>query len=99
MTARREIPVVVRKVRRDELDEDAERLADWRGRTAAERIAEVESLRRLWIEITRGSGRSDGARRSSPPARRARDPAAALSAGAARATWGTATSSITRTTR
>jgi hypothetical protein len=52
MTARREIPVVVRKVRRDELDEDAERLADWRGRTAAERIAEVESLRRLWIEIT-----------------------------------------------
>jgi len=52
MTTRREIPLVVRKVRRDELDEDAERLAYWRGRTAAERIAEVESLRRLWIEIT-----------------------------------------------
>ena len=52
MTIRREIPLVVRKVRRDELDEDAERLAYWRGRTAAERNAEVESLRRLWIEIT-----------------------------------------------
>lgn len=52
MTIRREIPLVVRKVRRDELDEDAERLTYWRGRTATERIAEVESLRRLWIEIT-----------------------------------------------
>jgi hypothetical protein len=52
MTIRRETPLVVRKVRRDELDEDAERLACWRGRTAAERIAEVESLRRRWTEIT-----------------------------------------------
>lgn len=52
MTVRREIALVVRKVRRDELDENAEGLAYWRGRTAAERIAEVESLRRLWIEIT-----------------------------------------------
>jgi len=52
MTIRREIPLVVRKVRRDELDEDAERLSYWRGRTIADRIAEVESLRRLWIEIT-----------------------------------------------
>lgn len=52
MTAPRKIPPVVRKVRRDELDEDAERLTYWRGRTAAERVAEVESLRRLWIEVT-----------------------------------------------
>ena len=52
MTVRREIALVVRKVRRNELDEDAEGLAYWRSRTAAERIAEVESLRRLWIEIT-----------------------------------------------
>ena len=52
MTAPRKISPVVRKVRRDELDEDAGRLACWRGQTAAERIAEVESLRRLWIEIT-----------------------------------------------
>ncbi|HEY0481448.1 MAG TPA: hypothetical protein VGD37_28225 [Kofleriaceae bacterium] len=52
MTQPRKIALVVRKVRRDELDEDAERLAYWRTRTPAERIAEVESLRRLWIEIT-----------------------------------------------
>jgi hypothetical protein len=43
------IQLVVRKVRRDE---DAERLAYWRTRTPAERFLEVESLRRLWIEIT-----------------------------------------------
>lgn len=41
-----------RKVRLDQLDEDAERLSYWKTRTPAERIAEVESLRRLWIEIT-----------------------------------------------
>ena len=52
MTTRREISLVVRKVRRADLDEDAERLAYWRQRTPAERVAEVESLRRLWIEIT-----------------------------------------------
>jgi len=52
MTHRREIPLVVRKVHRDELDGDTERLAYWRSRSPAERIAEVESLRRLWIEIT-----------------------------------------------
>jgi len=39
--------MVVRKVRRAELDEDAERRAYWRTRTPAERVAEVESLRRL----------------------------------------------------
>jgi hypothetical protein len=44
--------MVVRKRRRDQLDEDAERLAYWQSRTAAERVAEVESLRRLWPEIT-----------------------------------------------
>jgi hypothetical protein len=48
----RKIQPVVRKVRRDELDEDAERLAYWRSRTPAERVLEVESLRRLWTEIT-----------------------------------------------
>lgn len=52
MTAPRKIPPVVRKVRRSELDEDAERLVYWRNRTAAERVAELESLRRLWIEVT-----------------------------------------------
>lgn len=52
MTARRAILPVIRKVRRDQLDEQTERLSYWQGRSAAERIAEVESLRRLWIEIT-----------------------------------------------
>jgi hypothetical protein len=52
MTTPRAISRVVRKVRRADLDEDAERLAYWRQRTPAERVAEVESLRRLWIEIT-----------------------------------------------
>jgi hypothetical protein len=52
MTAPRVIAPVVRKVRRADLDEDAERLAYWRSRTPAERVAEVEALRRLWIEIT-----------------------------------------------
>jgi hypothetical protein len=52
MTEQRTIARVIRKVRRDQLDEDAERLAYWRSRTPAECIAEVESLRRLWIEIT-----------------------------------------------
>jgi hypothetical protein len=43
---------VFRKVRLDQLDEDADRLAYWKTRTPAERISEVESLRRLWIEVT-----------------------------------------------
>jgi len=47
MTTPRKLPMVVRKVRRAELDEDAERRAYWRTRTPAERVAEVESLRRL----------------------------------------------------
>lgn len=48
----RSIAPVFRKVRLEQLDEDADRLAYWKTRTPAERIAEVESLRRLWIEIT-----------------------------------------------
>ena len=52
MTIRRSIMPVVRKVRRDELDEQAERRAYWEGQPPAARLAEVESLRRLWIEIT-----------------------------------------------
>ena len=52
MTTPRKLPMVVRKVRPADLDEDAERRACWRTRTPAERVAEVESLRRLWIEIT-----------------------------------------------
>lgn len=51
MTTRKIAPVF-RKMRLEQLDEDAERLAYWQTRTPAERIAEVESLRRLWIEIT-----------------------------------------------
>lgn len=52
MSVRRTIAPVVRRVARAELDEDAERLAYWRRRTPAERVAEVESLRRLWVELT-----------------------------------------------
>ena len=52
MTSPRAISPVIRKVRRDQLDEQAERRAYWATRSPEERIAEVESLRRLWIEIT-----------------------------------------------
>ena len=52
MTTRRTILPVVRKVRRDELDEQAERRSYWQRQPPAARIAEVESLRRLWIELT-----------------------------------------------
>jgi hypothetical protein len=52
MTKQRAIPPVVRKVRRDELDEVAERRAYWQTQPPEARVAEVESLRRLWIEIT-----------------------------------------------
>jgi len=52
MTNENKIARVVRKVRRDALDEDAERRTYWRSRTPEERVAEVESLRRLWPEIT-----------------------------------------------
>lgn len=52
MSERRAIAPVVRKIKLAELDEVAERRAYWASRTPAERIAEVESLRRLWIEVT-----------------------------------------------
>jgi hypothetical protein len=52
MTTRRMIAPVVRKVRRADLDEQAERRAYWQAQPPAARIAEVEALRRLWIELT-----------------------------------------------
>jgi hypothetical protein len=52
VSTQRAIPLVFRKVRRDELDEVAERRAYWASQPPEARIAEVESLRRLWIEIT-----------------------------------------------
>ncbi|HEU4730994.1 MAG TPA: hypothetical protein VFT22_24035 [Kofleriaceae bacterium] len=52
MTTPRTIPLVVRKVRREDLDEVAERRAYWERQPPEARLAEVESLRRLWIEIT-----------------------------------------------
>jgi hypothetical protein len=52
MTQQRAIAPVVRKVRLAELDEAAERRAYWKTQSPEARVAEVESLRRLWIEIT-----------------------------------------------
>ena len=52
MTQQRAIPSLVRKVRLGELDEAAERRAYWKTQSPEARVAEVESLRRLWIEIT-----------------------------------------------
>jgi len=52
MTHKRAIPLIVRKVRRADLDEVAERRAYWATQSPDARLAEVESLRRLWIEIT-----------------------------------------------
>ena len=52
MTIPRSISMVVRKVRLDQLDEQAERRAHWQRQSPADRFAEVESLRRLWIEVT-----------------------------------------------
>lgn len=48
----RPIAKVIRIVRSSELDERAERRAYWATRSIEERIVEVESLRRLWIEVT-----------------------------------------------
>ena len=48
----RTIARVVRIAKLGEIDERAERRAYWATRTFADRIREVESLRRLWIEIT-----------------------------------------------
>jgi hypothetical protein len=52
MTKPRAISLVVRKVRLDQLDEQGERRAYWQRQPSAARFAEVESLRRLWIEVT-----------------------------------------------
>ena len=43
---------VVRINRLGEIDERAERRAYWATRSIEERIAEVESLRRMWPELT-----------------------------------------------
>jgi hypothetical protein len=48
----REIARVVRIAKLGEVDERAERRAYWVGRSIEERIREVESLRRMWTEIT-----------------------------------------------
>jgi hypothetical protein len=48
----RALSPVVRVARLGEIDERAERRAHWASRPIAERIAEVESLRRLWPELT-----------------------------------------------
>ncbi|GEM_PF-3016775 len=49
---KREIAVVVRRTALSASDEYAERAAYWKTRSIEERLLEVESLRRLWIEIT-----------------------------------------------
>lgn len=48
---KREIEAVVRVARFAELDERAERCAYWATRSIAERVREVESLRRLWPDL------------------------------------------------
>ncbi len=48
----REIATVVRRRALDGSDEYAERAAYWKTRSIEERFLEVESLRRLWTEIT-----------------------------------------------
>jgi hypothetical protein len=50
MTARSIAPTV-RIVRLGDVNERAERRAYWASRSIEERIAEVESLRRLWPEL------------------------------------------------
>jgi hypothetical protein len=52
VTPPRAIALVVRKLRPAELDEQAERRAYWQTQPPGARIAEVEALRRLWIELT-----------------------------------------------
>lgn len=48
----REIAKIVRVARLTAVDERAERHTYWAGRSPGERFLEVESLRRMWIEIT-----------------------------------------------
>lgn len=52
MTVKREIAPVIRKSRLGEIDEQAERRAYWATQPMEARIAEVEVLRRMWIELT-----------------------------------------------
>ncbi len=49
---KREIAAVVRRTTLGASDEYAERAAYWKTRSIEERLLEVESLRRLWTEIT-----------------------------------------------
>lgn len=48
----RTIAKAIRVTRSNALDERAERRDYWASRTIDERISEVESLRRMWIEVT-----------------------------------------------
>lgn len=52
MTQRRDIAPVVRKSKLGQVDEAADRRAYWARQPIEARIAEVEALRRLWIEVT-----------------------------------------------
>jgi hypothetical protein len=52
MTVKRKIAPVIRKSRLGEIDEQAERRAYWAAQPMEARIAEVEVLRRMWIELT-----------------------------------------------
>ncbi len=49
---KRSIAAVVRKSALGAIDETAERRVYWAQQSVAARIAEVESLRRMWIELT-----------------------------------------------
>jgi hypothetical protein len=51
-TQRRDIARVVRKARLGQVDEAADRRAYWARQPIEAQIAEVEALRRLWIEVT-----------------------------------------------
>jgi len=52
MTVKRTIAPVIRKSRLGEIDEQAERRAYWAAQPMEARIAEVEVLRRMWLELT-----------------------------------------------
>jgi hypothetical protein len=52
----RDITRTVRLVETKALDGRAERRAYWASRSIEERILEVESLRRMWIEVTGDPG-------------------------------------------
>jgi hypothetical protein len=52
MSEQRTIAPVIRVARLNQVDEQAERRAYWAQRTVEERVHEVESLRRMWPELT-----------------------------------------------